>query len=81
MGKRRKTRERIVGGKSDANIAFGDARTLLKSLGFTEDIEGDHHIYRKEGVPIPINIQPDGGKVKPYQVKQMRKVLVDFGIE
>ncbi len=81
MGKRRKLRERIVGGQSDANISFGDARTLLKSLGFTEDIEGDHYIYRMEGLPVRINIQPEGGKVKPYQVKQIRKVLVEFDIE
>ncbi len=81
MGRRRKLRERIVSGRSDASIPFEQTRTLLKSLGFTEDIEGDHFIYRKEGVPGLINIQPQGAKVKPYQVRQIRKVLVDFNIK
>lgn len=78
MGRRRKLLERILGGRSDANIPFEGTRALLVSLGFTEDIEGGHYIYRKEGVPGRINIQPQGAKVKLYQVRQIRKVLVDY---
>lgn len=80
MGRRRKLLERILSGRSDANIPFEQTRTLLKSLGFTEDIEGDHFIYRKEGIPGRINMQPLRAKVKPYQVRQIRKVLVDYGL-
>lgn len=73
--------ERILSGRSDANIPFEQTRTLLKALGSSEDIEGDHFIYRKEGVPGRINIQPQGAKCKPYQVRQIRKVLVDYDLE
>lgn len=60
MGRRRKLLERILSGRSNANIPFDQTRALLKALGFSEDIEGDHFIYRKEGIPGRINIQPQG---------------------
>ena len=72
MGRKRKLLERILSGQSDANIPFEQTRTLLKSLGFSEDIEGDHFIYRREDIPDRINIQPQGAKCKPYQVRQIR---------
>lgn len=39
-------------------------------------IKGSHHIFRKQGVEEKINIQKDGAKAKPYQVRQVRSVLV-----
>jgi hypothetical protein len=81
VGRKRKLLERILSARSDANIPFEQTRTLLKSLGFSEDTEGDHFIYRKEGIPVRINIQPQGAKCKPYQVRQIRKVLVDYNFE
>jgi hypothetical protein len=63
---------RILRGTSDANIAFNRLRNLLKRLGFTERIRGDHHVFTKSGVEEIINLQPQGGKAKPYQVRQVR---------
>lgn len=73
--------ERILSGRSDANIPFEQTRTLLKALGSGEDIEGDHFIYRKEGVSSRINIQPQGAKCKPYQVRPFRNVLIDYDLK
>ena len=43
---------------------------------------GDHHIFEKPGVHDPINIQPTSeAKVKPYQVRQIRQLLLDYNIE
>ncbi len=81
MGRERKLLECILSGRSDANIPFEQTRTLLRSLEFSEDIEGDHFIYRKEGIPGRINIQPQGGQCKPYQVRQIRKVLIDYDLK
>lgn len=81
MGRRRKLYERVMGGGSDKNIPFDQMRGLLRHLGFSEDVEGDHFIYRKEGIPVLINLQPDGAKCKAYQVRQVRKVLVDYKLE
>ena len=81
MGRRRKLLERILSRRSDRNIPFDRTRSALRSLGFTEDIEGDHHIFRKEGVRPLIDIQPTKeAKVKPYQVAQIRKVLIDYDL-
>jgi len=69
---------RILGGASDANIPFSQLRHLLRRLGFSERIRGDHHIFTKNGVEEIINLQPQGNKAKPYQVKQVRVVIVKY---
>jgi hypothetical protein len=40
----------------------------------------DHHIFTREGVVEILNLQPKSGKAKPYQVKQVRNVIVDYGL-
>jgi hypothetical protein len=69
---------RILRRASDANIPFNQLRNLLRRLGFSERIRGDHHIYTKSGVEEIINLQPLGNKAKPYQVKQVRGVIVKY---
>ena len=73
--------DRILGGRSDASIRFDDLRGLLWNLGFTERIRGSHHIFRREGVAERINLQRDGGHAKPYQVRQVRLVLLKYELE
>jgi hypothetical protein len=41
-------------------------------------ISGSHHIFTKEGVLERINIQREGAKAKPYQVRQIRKILAAY---
>jgi hypothetical protein len=41
---------------------------------------GDHHIFTREGVIEILNIQPRGSKAKPYQVKQVRELIVSYGL-
>lgn len=69
---------RILRGTSDANIAFTQLRSLLRRMGFAERIRGDHHIFSKTGVVEIINLQPIGSKAKPYQVKQVRGLIVKY---
>jgi len=69
---------RILRGASDANIPFNQLRNLLRRLGFEERIRGDHHIFTKNGVEEIINLQPQGSKAKPYQVKQVRGVILKY---
>ncbi len=38
----------------------------------------DHFIYTKAGVAEIINIQPLGNKAKPYQVKQIRNLILKY---
>ena len=41
-------RQRILSGRSDANIRFEELRSFLLRLGFTEHVRGSHHIFRRE---------------------------------
>jgi len=43
-------------------------------------IKGSHHIFRKEGVKELINIQKDGNKAKPYQIHQVRSILLEYNL-
>ena len=69
---------RILRGTSDANIPFGQLRNLLRRLGFDERIRGDHHIFTKRDVEEIINLQPQGNKAKPYQVRQVRVIILKY---
>lgn len=78
MGKDDKLLLRILGGLSDANIGFDELRDFLKGLGFDERVRGSHHMFRRAGVNELLNLQRDGSKAKPYQVKQVRAVIVRY---
>lgn len=78
MSSREKLLEDVLRGTSDANIPFAGLCQLLRSLGFRERIRGDHHIFVKDGVEEIVNLQPKGGKAKPYQVKQVRKIILRY---
>jgi hypothetical protein len=69
---------RVLRGSSDANIRFNDLRMLLLRLGFNERIKRSHHIFVHEGVDEILNLQPRKSLAKPYQVKQVRKILVQY---
>ncbi len=71
---------KILQGTSDANVPFDGLRRLLKNLGFTERIRGSHHIFFRPGVEEILNLQPKGNKAKPYQVKQVRHVILRYGL-
>jgi len=77
MGKKEKLIRKILGGRYDTNIPFPELITLLVSMGFDHRQKGSHHIFTKSGVAERINLQESGGSAKAYQVKQVRKVLVE----
>ena len=78
MTKFEKTLEQVLRGTSDANVSFSDLLGLLKRLGFHERIKGSHHIFAMTGVEEILNLQPLGSKCKPYQVKQVRHVILKY---
>jgi hypothetical protein len=80
MAKAEKILWRVLTGQSDANIRFADLRTLLLDLGFEERTRGSHHIFSRAGVSELINLQQDGNMAKPYQVRQVRTVIVRYGL-
>jgi predicted RNA binding protein YcfA (HicA-like mRNA interferase family) len=80
MGKYEKLLQRILTGTSDRNINFSELCQLLKKLGFEERVRGDHYIFTKDNVEEIINIQPKGNKAKGYQVRQVRNIIVKYGL-
>ena len=73
------TLRRVLGGTSDAAIRFDDLCSLLDGLGFEKRVKGGHHLFRKAGVEERINLQREGNHAKPYQVKQVRAVILKYG--
>ena len=80
LGRLDKIREAILSGRSDANISFDDLRALLLDLGFSERIRGSHHMFGKTGIEEQINLQRDGAKAKPYQVRQVRNMMLRYDL-
>ena len=78
MGQYQKLLIDILSGEKDRNIMFSDLRMILNRMGFQCRIKGDHFIYTKEGVDEIINLQPIGNKAKPYQVKQVRQIILHY---
>ena len=66
---------------SDSNVSFSQLCQLMRMLGFKERIKGDHHIYTMAGVEEILNLQPKGSKAKPYQVGQVRRVILKYNLK
>ncbi len=80
MSKFSKTLNRVLRGNADANIRFDDLCHLLVHLGFSERIRGDHHIFVRDGVVEILNLQPRNSRAKAYQVKQVREIILLYGL-
>lgn len=78
MTRRDKLIAEVLSGRSDANIDFDDLRGLLLGFGFAERTKGSHHLFRKAGVEERMNLQREGRNAKPYQVKQVRAVMLKY---
>lgn len=53
-------------------------RSLLQNIGFEMRVRGSHHIFTKDNVEEILNLQPKDNKVKPYQVKQVRSIILKY---
>jgi predicted RNA binding protein YcfA (HicA-like mRNA interferase family) len=78
MSKLEKVLDKVLRGTSDANVDFDDLRYLLNAMGFQERIRGSHHIFSKDDVLEIVNLQPKDSKTKPYQVKQIRDLILKY---
>lgn len=81
MGKYQKLLIKILSGISDANVDFEQLRRLLILFGFSERIKVSHHIFSKENIEEIINLQEIQGKAKPYQVKQVRNLILRYQLK
>jgi len=71
---RRRVLVRAIAGSP--NIHFTDLVALAEGFGFRlARINGSHHIFRHPSVPMPLNLQEVAGRAKPYQVRQLLKLV------
>ena len=78
MSKQAKLLEKILSGTADANIPFDGLCRLLQRLGFSVRVRGSHHVFHRAGIEEILNLQPRGASAKPYQVKQVRNMILKY---
>lgn len=82
MSRAKKLAAKILEGRSDANLDFDDLCYILERLGFIQRRgKGSHIIYFMEGVEEILSIQARDGKAKPYQVRQVRDIIIKYQLE
>lgn len=80
MDRHQKLMRYILMLRGDANVSFDGLCRLLVRLGFDERIRGDHHIFSRVDLIEILNLQPKGAAAKPYQVKQVRELILRYGL-
>jgi hypothetical protein len=80
LPRRSRTLQRVLSGHADTAIRFRDFIAMIRTLGFSERVRGDHYIYSKQGIPEIINVQPLGSLAKAYQVRQVRLLIQRYGL-
>ena len=78
--KRKKLLQRLMSGSQ--NVRFQDFRKCVEAFGFKLDrVKGSHHIFVHPDIPELINLQNIDGKTKPYQIKQLLKIIEGYNLE
>lgn len=76
----RKLFARLVRG-SVKNVAFDDVRQLVEAFGFElKRVSGSHHIFAHARIPELINPQDVDGQDKPYQIKQLPRLVERYAL-
>jgi hypothetical protein len=64
------------------NIRFSEIVALAEGFGFRlTRISGSHHIFIHPNVDVPVNLQEVNGCAKPYQVRQLMKLVEENDLE
>ncbi len=64
------------------NIRFAEAIACAEAFGFRlSRINGSHHIYVHANVSELLNFQNVSGQAKPYQVKQLLRLIERYNLQ
>ncbi|MBR0735781.1 hypothetical protein JQ581_02480 [Bradyrhizobium liaoningense] len=65
------------------DVRFEDACKIAGWLGFVSDKNsgGSHRAYSRPGEPTGLNFQNRGGKIVPYQARQLIEMIERYGHE
>jgi predicted RNA binding protein YcfA (HicA-like mRNA interferase family) len=76
-----KTKAALLDSNKDYGHRFADVVHFLEATGWAMRRKGSHRIFIQPGVPALLNLQPDeDGKAKAYQVRQIRRALIQFDL-
>ena len=82
MTKKQKIIKKLLAGESDNNFDFSELVKLMKNLGFHHRVKGSHNIFYRESINDIVNIQSlRENKAKPYQVKQIRNLILKYKLK
>lgn len=75
----RKVLAKVLAGSK--NIRFAEAVALAEGFGFTLlRTSGSHHIFSHPGIAELVNLQNTDGMAKPYQIKQMLRLIERYNL-
>jgi predicted RNA binding protein YcfA (HicA-like mRNA interferase family) len=64
-----------------ANVVFGDLCGLAEALGFElRRVSGSHHVFSHPDIPELVNLQSVRGQAKPYQVRQLMRLVERYDL-
>jgi hypothetical protein len=67
--------------RNPKNVRFRKLCKIAEAFDFKfRGGKGSHRIYVREGVEEMLNFQNVGGKAKPYQVKQLIKIIEKYNL-
>lgn len=73
MNAQKLLRKLLTGSK---NVRFTEVTACAEAFGFRLDrVNGSHHIYVHPAIPELVNLQNVGGQAKPYQIKQLLRLI------
>lgn len=78
----RKTLAHVLSSESRQTVRFDALCALLLRLGFIERRPtGSHRVFRRPGIREIVVIQPRrDGTAKPYQVRQLRNLILKYDL-
>ena len=64
------------------NVRFNELITLVEAFGFRlARVKGSHHIFVHPQLQELVNLQDVSGQAKPYQVRQVLKLVEQHSLE
>lgn len=65
-----------------ANVSFADLCNLAVGLGFElRRVSGSHHVFAHPDIPQLINLQSVRGQAKPYQIRQLLRLVERYDLK
>lgn len=63
------------------NVPFDDFVDLVAGFGFLQvRVKGSHQAFGRPEVPQLVNLQPERGEAKPYQIRQFLRLVESYNL-